>query len=324
MSELPVPSLENESPPPGNGPAPRPIRRAARGFVWPMILVFVGVVLLLNTTGVLPWWVWERLCLFWPVILILWGIDLIFRRQSPVLRLVIGLAVLALLVGATIYLLVAWDPADRFQVVEVQCPLDGSESGEVILRLMVGRLEVQALRDVNAFAQAEVEVENEGDLDQSCRAERSIARLNLSDTGWRFHHLFTLFQRARWQVALTPKLPLDLSVEVDVGDGHLDLHDLRAETVTVQTHVGEVEITLPSQVERGQVLVTCDVGRVLVTVPQGVAVRIEAESDVGSVSVDKQRFPRVEEGVYQSPDYENAAYRVDLEVEVSVGSITVN
>jgi hypothetical protein len=286
-------------------------------------LTFAGVVLLLNTTGVLPWWIWERLCLFWPVVLILWGIDLVFRRQSHVVRMVLALAVVALLTVATIYLVAFTDPGDRFQTLRVECPLDGSESGEVNLRLMVGHLEVGELADSNAFARAQVEVEDNGDLEQYCRAQRSVARLDLSDTGWRFQHLFTLFRRARWQVDLSPRLSLELDIEMDVGDSHLDLQDLRAEAVEIETHVGEVQVTLPAQVQRGHVRIRCDVGNVVVTVPEGVAVRIDAETDVGETTVDGDRFPWQSEGIYQSPDYSTAPYRLDVEIEVAAGAITV-
>lgn len=47
-----------------------------------LILVLVGIVLLLNNFGVLPWNVWQILFKFWPLIIILWGVKIAFGKNS--------------------------------------------------------------------------------------------------------------------------------------------------------------------------------------------------------------------------------------------------
>jgi hypothetical protein len=44
---------------------------------------------------------------------------------------------------------------------------------------------------------------------------------------------------------------------------------------------------------------------------------------VTSVSVDTNRFPRLDSGLYQSAGYDTAADRVDINVEAGLGSVTV-
>ena len=71
--------------------------RKQKDFVGPIILIVLGVLLLLNTTGVVPWEAWESLWRFWPVLLILWGVGIIFGRPSPIGRVIV-LALLALFI----------------------------------------------------------------------------------------------------------------------------------------------------------------------------------------------------------------------------------
>jgi uncharacterized integral membrane protein len=71
--------------------------RKQKDFVGPIILIVLGVLLLLNTTGVVPWEAWESLWRFWPALLILWGISIIFGRGSPAGRILV-LALLALFI----------------------------------------------------------------------------------------------------------------------------------------------------------------------------------------------------------------------------------
>ena len=53
-------------------------RRAARG----LTLIGIGVFLLLNTTGLLPWSFWGDLLDYWPVLLVAIGIRMVFDRSA--------------------------------------------------------------------------------------------------------------------------------------------------------------------------------------------------------------------------------------------------
>ncbi|HEY9204495.1 MAG TPA: pentapeptide repeat-containing protein [Candidatus Methanoperedens sp.] len=48
-----------------------------RGFVGPLILLTIGFILLFNNLGIIPWDIWKTLWRFWPVILILIGIEIL-------------------------------------------------------------------------------------------------------------------------------------------------------------------------------------------------------------------------------------------------------
>jgi len=55
-------------------------RRPAAGFVIPLVLVAAGVLLLLNTLGVLPWESWSEVGRFWPVLVIAVGLSILWRN----------------------------------------------------------------------------------------------------------------------------------------------------------------------------------------------------------------------------------------------------
>ncbi len=58
--------------------------------------------------------------------------------------------------------------------------------------------------------------------------------------------------------------------------------------------------------------------------PGGVAARVRAHGGAADISVDGSRFPRTSGGVYQSPDYDSAANKVDLEAEIGAGALMTN
>jgi len=53
-----------------------------RGVVWPIILIFLGSILLLNNLDILPWGVWDSLWRFWPLIVIFVGMNMIWNKSG--------------------------------------------------------------------------------------------------------------------------------------------------------------------------------------------------------------------------------------------------
>ena len=62
--------------------------------VWGILLLFLGLVFLLQTLDVLPWALWRTLWRFWPVLLAGFGLSILLRRHSVWL---VSAAILALL-----------------------------------------------------------------------------------------------------------------------------------------------------------------------------------------------------------------------------------
>lgn len=77
-----------------------------RGYVGAFILIFIGTILLLNNLELLPWLVWNELWKFWPLIIILIGIQILLGK-SWLARALISLITLSTLAGVLIYVLVS-------------------------------------------------------------------------------------------------------------------------------------------------------------------------------------------------------------------------
>lgn len=100
---------ETPSVPPQSPPPPRPVRRR-RSLFFPILLIAVGVIFLLDNMRLLPGNIWENLIQYWPVLLIVLGLDSIFKREGlvgPVLF--IGLGVIFLLANFGYLGINVWD-----------------------------------------------------------------------------------------------------------------------------------------------------------------------------------------------------------------------
>ncbi len=50
--------------------------------IWGILLLFLGIVFLLQSFSILSWAIWETLWRFWPVLLIMAGLGVLLRRSN--------------------------------------------------------------------------------------------------------------------------------------------------------------------------------------------------------------------------------------------------
>ena len=76
---------------------------------------------------------------------------------------------------------------------------------------------------------------------------------------------------------------------------------------------------------RGVSLLDVEAGAasVNVRVPEATAARIRVKEGVTSVNVDTNRFPQLDSGIYQSPGFDTAADRAEINFEAGLGSVSV-
>ncbi len=263
------------------------------GLLWGVVLVFVGALLLLNSLGIFNVDVWS---LIWPAFLIalgLWSLWGVFAGPRTA--------------GAE----------------EVTIPLEGAGRACLRIRHGAGRLRV----DAGASAGELVTGTFGGGLDHRPKREGDALTVDMRVPDGGFPHIVAPWNWARgrglnWSFGLNREIPLSLDLETGASDMRLDLTDLRVTDLRLQTGASETKLLLPANAGHTRVNINAGAASVSVRVPAGVAARIRAKGGLAEIKVDRNRFPRAG-GVYQSPDYDSAANKVDIVIEVGVGSVKV-
>jgi predicted membrane protein len=115
-------------------------------------------------------------------------------------------------------------------------------------------------------------------------------------------------------------------VMADTGGGNMDvlLPDSAADfSVAAKTGGGNVTVQIGSDIRgTGTVDTNSGAGNVVVRVPSGIAARIHATSGLGKVTVDPP-FSKTN-NTYQSPDYDDAANKVEITANSGAGNVSIN
>ena len=254
--------------------------------------------------------------IFWGTALILAGVLLYLQTQgiiTDVFRYFWPLALI--LLGAWIILGVYWRPApsaeDLFSI-----PLGGAKSARFKFSHGAGQLVIsggapigQALAGSSA-AGMNKESRLDGDrLEVKVEAGPSfVPFVGPSEGVWRFQ--------------LTQEIALTLSVEAGASSLDIDLKDVLATRVELKTGASSSNVTMPA---RGVSLLDVEAGAasVNVRVPEATAGRIRVKEGVTSVSIDTNRFPQLDSGIYQSPGFDTAPDRAEINIEAGLGSVSV-
>jgi len=254
-----------------------------------ILLILVGVVLLVALQmGVEVWRI------VWPALLILLGLWVLWganaSRGAPAERETASLR----LDGAARAALRLRHGAGRMRLGS------GATPGELFSGTFGGGLDLRSHRQGEAL---------EADL----RVPSPSFFVPFPWVGWR---------ELEWDVRLTDAIPISLRVESGASETELDLTTLRVTELRIGTGVSSTEIRLPSAAGNTKVRIDAGAASVKILVPQGVGARIRAGGGLSEIKVDSSRFPR-QGSFHQSPDYDTAANKADVSVQMGVGSVEV-
>ncbi len=287
--------------------------------VFGLFLIAAGVLLLLQTLGVVPWAIWQGLWRLWPVLLIMGGVAILFGGRARWL----AAAVIVLLLGGAIALAAYGSNGFRDDTEGVQgfseLLLD-AKFLDATLDFGAGDIRLDAL-PADSVRLMEATLRGSGEKAKpsvSRTADRAFLRLERKSPRW----FFFGGVKEEWDVSLSRTVAINLTINAGASNIAANLSELNVTALRLSAGASNVSLVLPGQAERAFARLDVGAAHVQVRVPEGVAARIRSETGVSSVDVNTARFPKVG-GYYQSPDYDTAAKRVDVEIRGGVADITV-
>ena len=313
----------------------RPISRVPTAAT---ILLIVGVVLLLNTTGAVGWGVWWSLLRFWPLILIAVGLNIILAPRFPLLATLAVALTLAAGIGLA-YLfdntseIYSYQPGSEFLH---SSPLDEIEALEMNIDFAAVSLAIGS--DMSGF-QNELFVVRSTGIDANVREARngSVSEATLSanaadalqnsdEDGWNINidPLDIMFGLggANWKVEISPDVVFRLDIDGGASELDLDLRDVNLQTLNLDIGAADLELVVPANAGRTRVYISAGASNIDIQIPQGVASYIYTDAVVSSINVDTDRFP-ARDGAYVSPDYDASENKLFIDIDAGVSRISI-
>lgn len=292
-------------------------RRALGAPIGGIVLLFLGIVFLLQALDVLPWGVWGTLWRFWPVLIIIIGLNILLRHYS---RWVVSILIFALLWACLGGAYWQYAPPAGALNKSYSEPLSNLERSSISIDFDGGSLSLGSLVPDSPNL---VEVDSNtkgGDIEANFHQQNGEGSLHLSARS--IDRFFWSGPFIDWEAMFTQNIPLALDINSSASSISLDLSNLLTPEVLVELNAGNCQVTTPSSAGTTYIKINANVSNIEVTIPAGVAARILLDTNVTSVDVDRNRFPQSGD-YYMSEDFGTSGERVELEIRCNVGRVQV-
>ncbi|MDZ4765437.1 MAG: hypothetical protein SGI73_12870 [Chloroflexota bacterium] len=179
----------------------------------------------------------------------------------------------------------AQDMQDAIQHGQFSAPLAGGTSARVRLDLSVGEATIKPLAAASTnLIEADLTYVGEIKFVTEGETERVVHLAQVAGASDWFRSFFSWVgsRRAlRWDIALSPALPMDLEIHTGVGESDLDLSALNVTALRVSGGTGEIELTLPGASSAYAATINSGVGETTLTLPDNVTADLQVRMGTG-------------------------------------------
>jgi len=261
-----------------------------KSIFWGGLFIVAGALLMLSNLGILTVNIWK---LVWPTFIIAMGVWTLWTAtQGP----------------------------EALEIEQVSIPHQDAESAKIKMEFGAGQVKMASGAGAHELLQGTFA----GGASYSTKLDGSTLNVKLEPPSADIVHIVMPWSwgAREWQISLNDQVALSLEMETGASSMVLDLSDLQVKELNLDTGASSTEITLPANAGHTHVDVDGGAASIVLNIPEGVAARIQVDSGLASIAVNRERFPRMGD-VYKSNDYDTAENKVDITADIGAGSLAI-
>lgn len=310
--------------------------------LWGIILLFVGLILLLENFNFIEFY-WRNVWGFWPVFLIIAGINILFNRNKSQVGNMISIGVLVITLGFLFYRgqqppenrgLFGGNFGDKIDIdinnddedtlntqrLTFTEPFDIASSGKVVMDISGGGTSFKLDGPTDSLVEAVVE-KSRGTFTLKKELIDSVQRLtfrmqekkgkwNMNDGGNDVN--FKLNTQPEWE----------LNMNMGAGEVDFDLSAYKIRTFKFEGGAAALDIQMGDLLPIADVIVKTGVADVKIKVPTAVGCRIK--SSTGLSAKDFTGFTKLDNGTYETPNYATSTKKIFITLDGGLSNFEVS
>ena len=318
--------------------------------IWGVLLLFVGGVLLLENLNVIEFY-WRSVWGFWPVFLIIGGVNLLLNRNGSQTGSIVSLAILIITLaflfvkgqekpqGRTWFGFwkdknidadIDWDHKDtedgkgegvRFS--EAYNALDSTK--KTILNLSGGGTSFRLHETTDSLFEASVNrkkgnfslTKTTSDTTNTLTFKMNDRRYKGNKNNWTFNS-----GGNEVDVRLNTQTNWTLNLAMGAGELDFDLTKFKIRTLNFDGGAADLKIKIGDLLPIADVNVKTGVANVEIKVPQGSGCRIKTHT--GLASKDFKGFVKKDDGYYETPNYNTSKNKVFIKLDGGLSNFEVD
>jgi hypothetical protein len=310
----------------------------------------VGVIWLLGNLGAIAAFDLPVLLRLWPVLLVFIGIDILMGRRSPVVGAVLGVVALLVVVGILLGgRELGLSPDVKVNTQVFSAPIGEATSANVVIAFSDSPVTITSLTKSVDLIDADLTYVGTINFRVTGTVHK-VVRLARNEADFLLFSPLYWDPSLDWKVALTPRIPLNLSVDGGSGESRLDLSALQLTSLKASMGSGASAFTAPAGGPATEMQVTGGSGAMDWSIPSGAALVMHLYGGSGSINIRLPESPSVmleirekengqvsfpsgwlqapllkgDQAVWETPNYSAAGRGIHIVIdEVGSGSIHI-
>ena len=279
-------------------------------------MLLVGLIWLCVNLGFIPAAAVARLWRYWPLLLILWGVLLLFGKGSGS-----GLGCLLVIVTAAA-LFFTGIFSFSFLRGTGQTTITNIRHDENIKSLRLDLIQHAGEFYLHGHHEKDLlQLSLQSTIKPEINESRAgdVAEVTIRDP----ENSLNLNKRfSRWDIAVQENFPLEIKLRTGATNADLDLAHLNVTSLNIKAGAGELAINLGPAVKR--ISVESGACSIDIKVPHDIGVRLKTSGALISVDSEGGHILSVGDRLYESKDLEKKKAIVAIEIKAAAGSITLH
>ena len=304
--------------------------------MWGIVLLFIGGVLLLDNFNIIEFY-WGNVWRFWPIFLIIAGVNILFSRNKSQIGGIISIAVLVITLGVLFYKGQerrdhrSWmnesthtdeDHTDsdenHHETLDFSHPYANSASGLTVLNISGGGTSFELKGATDSLITAHVE-RKAGNFTLETTKNDSLTTVNFKMKGKSNWNMgdgsndvdFRLNTRPNWEIHMN----------MGAGEVNFDLSDYKVRTFNFDGGAAALDIKFGDLLPITDVNVKTGVADVKINVPENSGCRIKTKTGLSSKDFDG--FTKLGDGTFETPNYKTSAKKIFINLDGGLSSFEV-
>ena len=313
--------------------------------IWGIILLFIGGVLLLENFGIIDFY-WRNVWGFWPIFLIIGGLNILFNRNNSQTGSIISIAVLVLALSFLFFKGQQepqrgnwWghnfkkdiddnidednddDQDTAFNMLNLSEPLVAADSAKkTILNISGGGLSFNLDGETSSLINADVKKRHGNfSLKKLVNDSATVLTFSMDDrkSKWKFGDNgndvgFKLNKAANW----------DILMKLGAGEANFDFTDYKVRTFRFDGGAAALDIKFGDLLPITDVVVKSGVANVEIKIPENSGCRIKTKT--GLSAKDFEGFEKLSEGVYETSNYRTSTKKIFINLDGGLSNFEVS
>lgn len=283
-----------------------------------LLLILAGVILFLFNIGYGSWVNIYEVAKYWPILLIIIGIGLLWQGKIPRLIAYLIIIISVIIVGAYMILgnqnsNIANDTKSTLSISRQQYPQ--VTKGQLDVNYGGGKLIISPGMQGILYADF-----NNTQVKEDIKVTKNNLNVEISQA--KGSGFLRTERPNRWQLEMSPELDWQLNLSAGAIDGHIDLNGVTIRELNCNMGAGNIVFVLGNNGENSKITIEAGASNIKLLIADDTGVKIKVDGALNNNNLDKLGWIKTNDG-FISPNYEKADSTVDCDIELSVGNLDV-